>query len=227
MAQLTHQQVAKLIDHAVLKPQVTRDELKKEIETCIKYHTASVCVRSCDVAFAHELLKDTDVLTCTVIGFPSGMQSTEAKVAETLQAIRDGAEEVDMVLKIGLLVGGQYDEVKDDIQRVCNAAHDKGAKLKVIFECCYLNSEQIAKACEICNEVGVDFIKTSTGFGTGGAKPEDVALMRKLALPSIGVKASGGIHNLDELMTFVDLGATRIGASATEKLVNEAIERGL
>ncbi len=227
MDKLSHQDIAKLIDHALLKPQMTRDEVKAGSLTALKYGAASVCARSCDVAFVHDILKGSDVMTGTVIGFPHGTQSTAAKVAETAAAIKDGAAEVDMVIPIGLALSGEYNIVRDDIAAVLKTAHGEGAALKVIFENCYLNDEVIVRLCELCSELEVDFVKTSTGFGTSGAKLADVKLMRAHTRPQTGVKASGGIHTLDELLAMVEAGANRIGASATEAIVEEAIKRGL
>lgn len=222
---LSAKEVAKLIDHALLKPDMTRDTVREGILTAIKYNTKSVCVRSCDVKFAAEILKGTDVECGCVVGFPHANCSTEAKAAETVQAFKDGVQEVDMVLPIGLLKSGEYDLVYKDIRTIRDIVKDNGALIKVIFETCYLTKEEIIKACELSARAEVDFVKTSTGFGTAGATLENVKLMREHSPANIQVKASGGIHSLDEVLAFYEAGATRIGASATEKIVEEALQR--
>ena len=224
---LTSRQIAASIDHAMLKPFMTVSDIISGCETAARYGAASVCVRGCDVKTAYDILKGTPVKTGTVIGFPHGDCSTAAKVADTLEAARNGAAEVDMVIPVGMALSGEMDYVRTDISSVLKAAHDNGMLLKVIFENCYLNDKLIAELCGLCSELKVDFVKTSTGFGTYGARIEDVKLMRASTDPSIGVKAAGGIHDLDELLAMMDAGASRIGASATEKIVEEAVARGL
>ena len=218
-------QAAKLIDHAILKPDATRKDVEEGIKTAVEYGAKSVCVRSCDVAFASGLLKGSDVECGCVVGFPHGNCSTEAKCAEAEQAILDGAQEVDMVLAIGLLKSGEYAFVKNDIKSVFDVCRTRGVLLKVIFETCYLTDEEKIKACEICSEVGVDYVKTSTGFGSGGAVVEDVKLMRAHCPEGVRVKASGGIRTLEDVEKFYNAGAERIGASATKAIVEEARKR--
>lgn len=218
-------QAAKLIDHAILKPDATREDVKEGIKTAIEYGAKSVCVRSCDVAFAANLLKGSDVECGCVVGFPHGNCNTEAKCAETKRAISDGATEVDMVIAIGLLKSKEYDFVRDDIQSVFDICHSHNVLLKVIFETCYLTDEEKIKACEICSEIGVDYVKTSTGFGSGGATVEDVKLMRAHCPESVKVKASGGIRTLEDVEKFYNAGASRIGASATKAIAEEARKR--
>lgn len=222
---LSSKEVAKLIDHALLRPDMTRQEVQDGILTAIKYGTKSVCVRSCDVRFARELLSGSDVECGCVVGFPHANCSTAAKAEETRQAFRDGVQEVDMVLPIGLLKSGEYDLVYEDIRTIRDICAEHSSIIKVIFENCYLTKEEIVRACEISSRAEVDFVKTSTGFGTSGAVLEDVILMKKSVAPGIQVKASGGIRTLDEVLAFREAGATRIGASATEKIVGEALRR--
>lgn len=222
---LTPKEVAKLIDHALLKPDMTRQQVAEGINLAIKYDAKSVCVRSCDVKFAADMLKGTNVECGCVVGFPHGNCTTQAKVAETIQAFKDGVQEVDMVLPIGLLKSGEYDYVENDIAQVTKVCHDNGAIVKVIFENCYLTADEIIKASEISSQVGVDFIKTSTGFGTYGARMEDILLMREHSDKNIKLKASGGIRTLDDVIMFYEAGCERIGASATDKIVEEAILR--
>ena len=222
---LSSKQVAKLIDHALLRPDMTRDEVREGVLTAIRCGAKSVCVRSCDVAFAREILSGSDVECGCVVGFPHANCSTAAKAEETRQAFRDGVQEVDMVLPIGLLKSGEYDLVYEDIHTIREICAEQGAIVKVIFENCYLTKDEIVKACEISSRAKVDFVKTSTGFGTSGALLEDVILMKKSVEAGIQVKASGGIRTLDDVLAFWDAGATRIGASATEKIVEEARRR--
>ncbi|MBO4360154.1 MAG: deoxyribose-phosphate aldolase [Eubacteriaceae bacterium] len=222
---LSSKQVAKLIDHALLRPDMTRDEVREGVLTAIRCGAKSVCVRSCDVAFARQILSGSDVECGCVVGFPHANCSTAAKAEETRQAFRDGVHEVDMVLPIGLLKSGEYDLVYEDIHTIREICAEQGAIVKVIFENCYLTKDEIVKACEISSRAKVDFVKTSTGFGTSGALLEDVILMKKSVEAGIQVKASGGIRTLDDVLAFWDAGATRIGASATEKIVEEARRR--
>ena len=222
---LSSKQVAKLIDHALLRPDMTRDEVREGVLTAIRCGAKSVCVRSCDVAFARQILSGSDVECGCVVGFPHANCSTAAKAEETRQAFRDGVQEVDMVLPIGLLKSGEYDLVYEDIHTIREICAEQGAIVKVIFENCYLTKDEIVKACEISSRAKVDFVKTSTGFGTSGALLEDVILMKKSVEAGIQVKASGGIRTLDDVLAFWDAGATRIGASATEKIVEEARRR--
>lgn len=222
---LSSKDVAKLIDHALLRPDMTRQEVREGILTAIKYDTKSVCVRSCDVAFARQILSGSDVECGCVVGFPHANCSTAAKAEETRQAFRDGVQEVDMVLPIGLLKSGEYDLVYEDIHTITEICREHSSIIKVIFENCYLTKDEIVRACELSSRAGVDFVKTSTGFGTSGALLEDVILMKKSVADGVQVKASGGIRTLDDVLAFYDAGATRIGASATEKIVEEARSR--
>lgn len=216
----TIEQVAKFIDHTVLKPTATRADITAVCEQAVEYQTATACIRPMDVSQAREILANTGVAVATVIGFPHGTTSTEAKVAESHQAIADGATELDMVLNISKLLDENFDEVFSDIAAVCQAAAGK-ASVKVIFETCYLNPPLIKKACELSEAAGADYVKTSTGFGTGGATIEDIKLMRDTVGDRLGVKASGGIRTLDALIDMVEAGASRIGTSNTASILEE------
>lgn len=214
---------AEMIDHTLLKPEATKEQVKKLCEEAAEYGFHSVCVNSCFVSYCADLLKDTGVKVCTVIGFPLGAMSTQGKAAEAAAAVADGAEELDMVIPIGMIKSGDWEYVKNDIEAVVGAAKDQ-AIVKVILETCLLTDEEKVKACEICKEAGTAFVKTSTGFSKGGATAEDVALMRKTVGPDMGVKASGGIRTLDDVKKMVQAGADRIGASAGVAIVKEQEE---
>lgn len=211
-------ELAKMIDHTLLKPDATREKIVQLAEEARKYGFASVCVNPAWVTQAYEILKDTKVKVCTVIGFPLGASTPETKAAETRNAIENGAEEVDMVINIGALKDGQEELVERDIRAVVDAAKGK-ALTKVIIETCLLTDEEKVRACEIAARAGADFVKTSTGFSTGGATVEDVALMRKTVGDKLGVKASGGVRNLEDMMKMIEAGATRIGTSSGVKIM--------
>lgn len=210
--------INKLIDHTALKPNTNKESISKLITEAKTYDFASVCVNPCWVALAHQELKDTDVKVCTVIGFPLGANTTEVKVFETKDAIEKGAQEIDMVINIAMLKDKEYDYVENEIHQIVEAAKDK-AIVKVIIETCLLTDEEKIKACELSQKAGADFVKTSTGFSTGGATVHDIALMRKTVGAEMGVKASGGVHTHEEALAMVEAGATRIGASAGVKLL--------
>lgn len=204
--------LAKYIDHTALKPDTTKQQIEQLVNEAREHGFMSVCVNPTHVKYAHELLKGTDVLVCTVVGFPLGANTPDVKAYETKSAIANGALEIDMVINIGAAKDGNYDLVREDIKAVVDAAGD--VTTKVIIETCLLNDEEKVKVCEIAREVGADFVKTSTGFSTGGATAEDITLMRKAVGPDMGVKASGGVRSYEDVMTMIDNGATRIGASA-------------
>lgn len=225
LMKLTTEKLARYIDHAVLTPTATVTDVENACRLCAGFGTASVCVRPSDVPVAAAILKQSQTKTSTVIGFPHGTTSTAAKLAESAQAIRDGAQELDMVLNIGRLLSGDLAYVEQDITEICRLAHSQDVLLKVIFETCYLSDEQKIAACDICTRVGVDYVKTSTGFGSNGATVPDIRLMRANTPPAIGVKASGGIRDLDAMLAVIACGATRVGASATEKILTEARTR--
>ena len=210
--------INKLIDHTALKPNTNKESILKLIAEAKTYDFASVCVNPCWVALAHQELKNTDVKVCTVIGFPLGANTTEVNVFETKDAIEKGAQEIDMVINIAMLKDKEYDYVENEIHQIVEAAKDK-AIVKVIIETCLLTDEEKIKACELSQKAGADFVKTSTGFSTGGATVHDIALMRKTVGAEMGVKASGGVHTHEEALAMVEAGATRIGASAGVKLL--------
>ena len=211
--------INKLIDHTLLKAFATSDDVKKICEEAIKYDFASVCVNPCHVSLVSELLKDSDVRVCTVIGFPLGANTIEIKQAETMDAVSNGAEEIDMVINIGKAKEHDFNYIKEEIEDVVSAAN--GNLVKVILETCYLSSEEIIEVCKMASIAGAQFVKTSTGFGTGGAKVEDVELMRKNILDTMSVKASGGVRTLDDLNKMVEAGASRIGASSGAAIIAE------
>lgn len=211
--------INKLIDHTLLKAFATSDDIKKICEEAIKYDFASVCVNPCHVSLVSELLKDSDVRVCTVIGFPLGANTIEIKQAETMDAVSNGAEEIDMVINIGKAKEHDFNYIKEEIEAVVSAAN--GNLVKVILETCYLSSEEIIEVCKMASIAGAQFVKTSTGFGTGGAKVEDVELMRKSILDTMSVKASGGVRTLDDLNKMVEAGASRIGASSGAAIIAE------
>lgn len=203
----------KLFDHTILKADATREAVAKICEEAKEYGFMSVCVNSYYTAFVAEKLKDSDVKVCTVVGFPLGQMSTKAKAAETELAVKDGADEIDMVINVGALKDKEYDVVRNDIKEVKKACGQ--ALLKVIIETCLLTDEEKVKACELAKEAGADYVKTSTGFSTGGADAHDVELMRKTVGDSMGVKASGGIRDKETAEKMVKAGASRLGTSAT------------
>ena len=211
-------ELSKYIDHTVLKPDTTKEGIKALCEEAAKYDFASVCINPKHVKYAAELLKDTDVNVCTVIGFPLGANTSEIKAAEAKRAIEDGAVEVDMVIDIGAAKEHDYAAVQADIQAVRDAV-DKKYILKVIIETCLLTDEEKVEVCKAAKAAGADFVKTSTGFSTGGATAEDVALMYKTVGPDVKVKASGGIRSKEDAMKMIEAGASRLGTSAGSKIV--------
>lgn len=202
----------KYIDHTLLKPESTRAQIDKIIEEAKSYHFKSICVNPTHVAYAHEQLANSDVLVCTVIGFPLGANTPEVKAFETKNAIENGADEIDMVINIGALKDGRDDDVQKDIEAVVNAAN--GKTVKVIIETTLLTDDEKVKACELAKAAKATFVKTSTGFAGGGATVEDVKLMKATVGEALEVKASGGVRNLEDFKAMIDAGATRIGASA-------------
>ena len=208
------QQLASMIDHTVLKADATRVDVEKICKEAAEYKFASVCINPGNVELAAKLLADSEVKVCTVIGFPLGANTSEVKAFETKEAIAKGAHEVDMVINIGRLKDKDYEYVRNDIKAVVEAAKGK-ALTKVIIETCLLTDEEKVKACELAKEAGADFVKTSTGFSTGGATPEDIKLMRETVGPNLGVKASGGVRCFADAEAVIANGATRIGASSS------------
>ncbi|WP_434969942.1 deoxyribose-phosphate aldolase [Microbacterium sp. bgisy207] len=226
MSQITEAQLAATIDHAILKPEFTRDDVDEQLAIAREWNVFSVCVRPSDIAHAVEVLTDSDVAVGTVIGFPHGTTSTAAKVAETRQAAQDGASEFDMVINIGALRSGFDDVVRDDIRAVVAAAD--GAVTKVILEVSLLNDEQIERGSRLAEEAGATFVKTSTGFAGGGATVDTVRLMRRSVGPQTQVKASGGVRSLQDALAMLEAGATRLGTSGSATILGElrAIEAG-
>ena len=214
---LTREQLASYIDHTLLKPDASLPQIKKICEEAKTYHFASVCVNSYWIPTVAAELAGTDIAPCSVIGFPLGAGLSSSKAAEAKDAIAAGAKEIDMVINVGAIKSGNWDGVKKDIEAV-NAVKG-GAKLKVIIETCLLTDEEKVKACQASMEAGADFVKTSTGFSTGGATAHDVALMRQTVGDGLGVKASGGIRTLEDALTMIEAGASRLGASAGVKII--------
>jgi deoxyribose-phosphate aldolase len=211
--------IAAMIDHTLLKPEATRQQIESLCQEAIEYKFASVCVNPTWVSTAKELLQGSDVMVCTVIGFPLGATTSETKAFETKNAIDHGADEVDMVINIGALKDHNDELVEKDIRAVVEAAKGK-AHTKVIIETSLLNKEEKIRACELSVKAGADFVKTSTGFSTGGATAEDIALMRQTVGPDLGVKASGGVRSTEDVQKMIEAGATRIGASSSIAIVN-------
>lgn len=214
--------LAKYIDHTYLKADATKADIVKICDEAKQYNTASVCVNAYWAPLVAEQLADTDINTCCVVGFPLGATSTASKVFEAQQAIKDGAEEIDMVINVGELIAGADGNVEADIKAVADAVHASGKLLKVIIETSFLDHDQKVRACQLSEKAGADFVKTSTGFSSAGAKAEDVALMRQTVGDRLGVKASGGIHSYEEAMQMIDAGASRLGVSATIKILEGA-----
>lgn len=214
----------KYIDHTLLKPDASQEQIINLIEEATEHDFASVCVNPTWVAFAAQALKGTDVKVCTVIGFPLGANTPEVKAFEAEDAIQNGADEIDMVINIGALKSQDYELVEKDIRAVVEAA--KGTLVKVIIETCLLTDDEKVKACQIAQKAGADFVKTSTGFSTGGATVADVALMRKTVGPNMGVKASGGARSYEDALAFIKAGATRIGASSGVAIMEGDVANG-
>ncbi|KAI8391648.1 deoxyribose-phosphate aldolase [Radiomyces spectabilis] len=224
---ITYKQLAKMFDHAILKPEHTAKDVEEGCRLAREYDAMSVCVKPCDVKQASELLKGSDVLVGTVISFPHGNSPTAGKVAEALQTVEDGAVELDIVINIGHLKSGKYDECQNEIKTIIDACKQKNPKVifKIIFENAYLTKEEIVKACQISVAAGAEFVKTSTGFASSGATFEDCELMRANVPDNVQVKASGGIKSLDQVITFMQKGVTRCGSSSTDKILDEFKKR--
>jgi deoxyribose-phosphate aldolase len=220
-ANLTERDLAKTIDHSLLRPELDDDFIEAGCRLAAEYDVASVCVRPVDVRRAVEILAGTDVAVGTVIGFPHGNHRTDTKVFEAQRALADGAIELDMVIQIGALKSGRDAEVLADIAAIVEVAHASGAIVKVIFENAYLTDDEKVRACHLSEAAGADFVKTSTGFAPGGATHEDLALMRRSVSPHIQVKAAGGVRTLDALLDVMALGVTRVGATATKTILDD------
>jgi deoxyribose-phosphate aldolase len=221
----TYEQIAKMIDHSLLNPVLTDEEMESGCQVALKYDVASVCIKPYYLKRCAELLAGSTVAPSTVIGFPHGGHTTAVKVAEAQQALRDGGKELDMVVNIGKVLSGDWDFVRRDIQAVVDCTHQAGGRVKVIFENCYLADSHKIRLCEICGELGADWVKTSTGYGSGGATIEDLRLMRQHSPPQVQVKAAGGVRTLDKLLEVRTIGVTRVGATATVAILEECKRR--
>jgi deoxyribose-phosphate aldolase len=217
--------LAKMIDHSLLQPTLARAELEAGCRLAVAYDVASVCILPYFLRRCAALLQGSGVKASTTIGFPHGGHATEVKLAEANRALADGAHELDMVVNISAVLSGDWDFVRQDIRHVIDAAHQAGQKVKVIFENCYLQDEHKVRLCQLCGELRADWVKTSTGYGTGGATLEDLALMRKHSPPHVQVKAAGGVRDLDTLIKIRDLGVSRCGASRTKEMLDECRRR--
>ena len=221
----SYEDIAKMIDHALLVPTTNVTQLEQGCELAVAYNVASVCIMPYYLRRCAELLEGSTVLPSTVIGFPLGGHATSTKVAEAKQAIEDGCQELDMVANISQVLSEKWGYVRDDLKAVIELAHAANRKVKVIFENCYLEDEHKTKLCEICGELNADWVKTSTGFGTGGATLPDLELMRKHTPDHVQVKAAGGVRDVETIMKVCAIPATRIGTSSTKKLLDDVRER--
>lgn len=221
----TYHDIAKMIDHSLLNPTLTASELEKGCRLALDYDCASVCIMPYALARCAEILNGSTVMASTTIGFPHGGHTTAVKVAEAERALRDGGQELDMVVNISKVLSEDWDYVRQDIQAVIEVTHGRRQKVKVIFENCYLQDRHKITLCEICGELGADWVKTSTGYGTGGATLEDLKLMRQHSPAHVQVKAAGGVRTLDKLLEVRALGVTRVGASRTAEILDECRQR--
>jgi deoxyribose-phosphate aldolase len=221
----TLKDIAKLIDHSLVNPILSAEELEEGIQIGLRYNVASICIVPYYLSRCAHLLKGRDVKASTTIGFPHGSHTTKMKLAEANQALDAGAEELDAVVNISQILSGNWDFVRSEIKALTDLTHERGQKIKFIFENCYLNDAQKIRLCEICGGIGVDWVKTSTGFASGGATIEDLKLMRKYSPPHVQVKAAGGIRDLDTLLAVRELGVTRIGCSRTAEILEECKRR--
>ena len=225
MSEYTYSDISKMIDHALLRPSLTVEEMEQGLELALEYDVASVCILPYYLPRCAAKLERSTVLPSTVIGFPHGGQSAQIKLAEAKRALDDGAAEIDVVINISRAVSGDMDYVEDELGPMVQAAHDAGQRIKVIFETCYLDEACKISLCRMSSRLGADWVKTSTGFGTSGATVADVALMRANSSPEVEVKASGGIRTLDDLLALRAAGASRIGASGTDVILDECRRR--
>jgi deoxyribose-phosphate aldolase len=225
VASYTYQDIAKMIDHSLLNPALTDRQLEDGCRLALEYDVASVCIMPYWLKECAEILKGSTVKASATIGFPHGGHRTPIKVAEAQRALADGGQELDMVVNISKVLSGDWGYVYADIAAVINLTHRQGQKVKVIFENCYLNDEQKIKLCGICGELEADWVKTSTGYGPGGATIQDLMLMRQYSPPQVQIKAAGGIRDLDRLLEIRGLGVTRVGASRTADILDECKRR--
>jgi deoxyribose-phosphate aldolase len=221
----SYSDIAKMIDHSLLNPTLTRDDLDQGIQLALAYNVASVCILPYYLKRCAESLAGSSVKASTTIGFPHGAHTTAIKVAEARRALADGGEELDMVVNISKVLSGDWDYVRGDIGAVIEAAHEAGKKVKVIFENCYLKDDHKIRLCEICGDLKADWVKTSTGYGSGGATLEDLQLMRKYTPAHVQVKAAGGVRDLDMLLRVKEIGVTRVGATRTAAMLDECRRR--
>ncbi|WZO99141.1 deoxyribose-phosphate aldolase [Isosphaeraceae bacterium EP7] len=221
----TYEDIAKRIDHSLLGPDLSINQLEEGCRVAVAYQVASVCIKPSAVSLAASWLAGSGVEIGTTIGFPHGGHRTDVKIFEAEQALIDGATELDMVVNIGFVRSNRWSEVRQDIAGVVQASHKAGALTKVIFENCYLNEAQKIRLCEICGDVGADFVKTSTGYGTGGSTDEDLILMRKISPATVKLKAAGGVRDLDSVIRVMELGCDRIGLSRTAEILDEHRKR--
>ena len=221
----SYNDISRMIDHSLLKPTLTVDDFEIGCQLAVVYGAGSVCIQPYFLKRCAQILAGSGVRASTVIGFPHGGHTTAVKVAEAKQALTDGGEELDMVCNISKVLSRDWDYVRNDIKAVIDVTHAAGQKVKVIFENCYLNDAQKIRLCEICSELKADWVKTSTGYGTGGATTSDLILMRKHSAPNVQVKAAGGVRDMDALLQCRDLGVSRIGASATQAMLDDCRQR--
>jgi len=221
----TYEEAARMIDHSLLNPVLTVEDLEKGCRLAVEYRVASVCILPYSLKRCSEILAGSGVKASTTIGFPHGGHTTSVKLAETRQALADGGEELDMVVNISKVLSKDWDYVRKEIEEIVGATHAAGQKVKVIFENCYLEDAHKVRLCEICGEARADWVKTSTGYGSGGATDADLRLMRAHSPPWVQVKAAGGVRDLDRLLAVRALGVTRAGASRTKEILDEATRR--
>jgi len=221
----TYEAIAKMIDHSLLNPTILQEDLEKGCRLALEYNVASVCILPYYLKRCAEILRGSTVRASTTIGFPHGGHTTAIKLAEAKQALADGGEELDMVVNISQVLSGQWTYVEEEVRAITDVAHGAGRKIKVIFENCYLNRDQKIRLCEVCGRIGVDWVKTSTGYGTSGATMEDLKLMREHSPPHVQVKAAGGVRDLDTLLAVRALGVTRCGATRTREMLDECKRR--
>ena len=221
----TYEDISRMIDHSLLKPSLTTPDFEIGCRLAVIYKAGSVCIQPHYLKRCAEILKGSGCSASTVIGFPHGGHTTTAKVAEAEQALADGGEELDLVCNISRVLSGDWNYVRNDLKVVIDVTHAAGQKVKVIFENCYLNDAQKIRLCEICTDLNADWVKTSTGYGTGGATMDDLKLMRKHSAPHVQVKAAGGVRDMDALLECRAIGVSRIGASATQAMLDDCRKR--